>query len=207
MVASKPATVTERRAILTDREREIIAGDADVEESYRYQTISRVRARFGRLDDDLAALEEHGELASEFREIVCSEETPTRERRESHEEPAGSNEVGDTASNSGRREPPSPPSETPALRDQLRGELAGEGELLEQRVDGVLEMYAYLCEHGEAEKGDLLDVVDVGAVDYADAGSVWSNMVKGKDTLRGLPGVEKPSPGRSTWTYTGERDE
>lgn len=71
MVASKQSTVAERRALLTDREREIIAGDADVEDSYRYQTISRVRARFDRIEGDLEAFEKHGDLADELREIVC----------------------------------------------------------------------------------------------------------------------------------------
>lgn len=88
------------------------------------------------------------------------------------------------------------------LREQLRDELAGSGDLLEARVDEVLKMYDYLREHGTAEKDDLLDVVDVEATDYKDADSVWSNMVKGKDTLRTLPGVTKPSSGRSEWTYT-----
>ncbi len=64
--------MTERRALLTDREREIITDEADVSDSYRYQTISRVRKRFERLEDDIEALEKHGELAEELREIVCS---------------------------------------------------------------------------------------------------------------------------------------
>ena len=59
------------RALLTDREREIVAGDVDVDDPYRYQTISRVRQRFSRLEGDLEAMEEHGELAEEVREIVC----------------------------------------------------------------------------------------------------------------------------------------
>lgn len=66
--------MAERRALLTDREREIVAGDADVEDSYRYQTISRVRARFGRIEGDLEALEKHGDLADELRDIVCRAE-------------------------------------------------------------------------------------------------------------------------------------
>ncbi|MFA9516795.1 hypothetical protein ACERIT_06205 [Halopenitus sp. H-Gu1] len=61
------------RALLTDREREIVAGEADVDDPYRYQTISRVRQRFSRLEDDLEAMEKHGELADEVREIVCAE--------------------------------------------------------------------------------------------------------------------------------------
>ena len=65
------------RALLTDREREIVAGEADVDDPYRYQTISRVRQRFSRLDGDLEAMEKHGELADEVREIVC--QNPKRE--------------------------------------------------------------------------------------------------------------------------------
>ena len=61
------------RALLTDREREIVAGEADVDDPYRYQTISRVRQRFSRLAGDLKAMEKHGELAAEVREIVCVE--------------------------------------------------------------------------------------------------------------------------------------
>lgn len=71
MVASKQSTMTDRRALLTDREREIIAGDADVSDAYRYQTISRVRARLDRLAGDIEALEAHGELGGELRDIVC----------------------------------------------------------------------------------------------------------------------------------------
>ena len=61
------------RALMTDREREIVAGEAEVNDPYRYQTISRVRQRFSRLEDDLEAMEKHGELADEVREIVCAE--------------------------------------------------------------------------------------------------------------------------------------
>lgn len=91
-------------------------------------------------------------------------------------------------------------------RDLLREELAGSGELLERRVDAILSMYDVLREQGEAEKDDLLDVVDVDAVDYADTDSVWSNMVKGRDSLRALPGVETPPTGRTVWRYS-ENDE
>ncbi len=65
--------MTNRRALLTDRERKIVSGEAEVTDSYRYQTVSRVRKRFERLAEDIEALEEHGDLADELREIVCSE--------------------------------------------------------------------------------------------------------------------------------------
>lgn len=59
------------RALLTDRERKIISGEADVNDQYRYTTISKVRSRFDRLEGDIEALESHGKLAEELREIIC----------------------------------------------------------------------------------------------------------------------------------------
>lgn len=73
MGAAKTTSMAERRALLTEREREIVAGEADVSDSYRYQTISRVRSRFKRLDDDLEALRKHGDLLEELREVVCED--------------------------------------------------------------------------------------------------------------------------------------
>ena len=75
MVAQKETSMADRRALLTDREREIVAGKADVSDSYRYQTVSRVRKRFERLERDLDALEKHGELVEELRTIICGEKS------------------------------------------------------------------------------------------------------------------------------------
>ena len=92
---------------------------------------------------------------------------------------------------------------TPAVdREQLREALAGSDDVLEARVDAIVAMYNHLRREGEATKGELLGVVDVDAVNYAGSDSVWSNMVKGKKTLRTLPGVEPPPTGRSTWRYS-----
>ena len=64
----------EYRAIITDREREILSGEADVSDSYYYRVVTRVRDKIERLEDDLATLDEHHEqLASELREIVCDD--------------------------------------------------------------------------------------------------------------------------------------
>ena len=50
----------EGRALLTDREREIISGDADVSDNYKYKVESTVRNRIRkRLSDDIEFLEEH----------------------------------------------------------------------------------------------------------------------------------------------------
>lgn len=87
------------------------------------------------------------------------------------------------------------------VREMLREELSGSGDLLERRIDETLKMYEQLRELGEAEKDDLLAAVDVEATDYQDEDSVWANMVKG--VLGTLPGVESPPSGKSTWRYTG----
>ena len=50
----------EGRALLTDREQEILSGEADVSDNYKYKVQSIVRNRIRkRLSDDMAILEEH----------------------------------------------------------------------------------------------------------------------------------------------------
>lgn len=59
------------RALITERERELIA--AKEYESQNYQAISRVRSRIEEeLTTDVALLrEDHPELLAELREVVC----------------------------------------------------------------------------------------------------------------------------------------
>lgn len=61
------------RALLTDREREILTGQADVDEKYYYRVVTRVRRKIDRLDDDVAALDHHDSLGDELRAIVCED--------------------------------------------------------------------------------------------------------------------------------------
>jgi hypothetical protein len=68
----------EYRAILTDREKEIIRGEADVSEGYYYRVVSRVRQKIEELDNDLDVLAEHATLADELRDIVCGSEDTDR---------------------------------------------------------------------------------------------------------------------------------
>lgn len=62
------------RALLTDRQREILA-DPDVDPDRRYQAVSRIRRRIQNdLRDDCAILEEHHpDLYEELVDVVCSE--------------------------------------------------------------------------------------------------------------------------------------
>jgi len=62
------------RGLLTDREREIIKGEADVSDSYRYRVASRIRNKIERTGQDVEILTEHRpDLFEELREVVCEE--------------------------------------------------------------------------------------------------------------------------------------
>jgi len=62
------------RALVTDREQEILLGDADVTEKYYHVVVTRVRKRIRRLEDELPAIESHATLGDELREVVCGDE-------------------------------------------------------------------------------------------------------------------------------------
>lgn len=63
--------MTEYRALLTDREREILSGRAEVSRNYVYQIRSRVRAKLERLSEDVDILETHQpELFEELLEAI-----------------------------------------------------------------------------------------------------------------------------------------
>jgi len=64
----------EYRAILTDREAEILRGEADVTEKYYYRVVTRVRDKIGKLGSDLEVLDEnHDTLGDELRDTVCED--------------------------------------------------------------------------------------------------------------------------------------
>ena len=65
-----------RRALLTDRERELIEGGDSVDEDLRYQAISRVRRKIeDELTTDVELLREsHPDLYAELHEVVCEPE-------------------------------------------------------------------------------------------------------------------------------------
>lgn len=71
------------RGILTDREEEILLGEADVSDSYRYRVVSRVRSKIEKLAADLETLDAtHETLGDELRDAVCSAADPDRQRLE-----------------------------------------------------------------------------------------------------------------------------
>lgn len=63
-----------RRAMLTDTERELL--DADEKSDRYYQAVSRIRRKVNEeLTEDIRLLEQnHPELLSELREVVCGDD-------------------------------------------------------------------------------------------------------------------------------------
>lgn len=65
--------MSRRRALLTDRERELLASEDEDEREYRYQAASRIRNKIeDELTEDVEILEKHHPtLLRELREVVC----------------------------------------------------------------------------------------------------------------------------------------
>ena len=60
------------RGLLTDREREILSGEADVSESYHARVISRVRNKIDHIEKDKEILEENEEeILKELQDSIC----------------------------------------------------------------------------------------------------------------------------------------
>lgn len=102
--------VSRRRAILTDRERELLR-DEDAGDQ-RYVAVSRVRTKIQEeLDDDISILREHHEgLYEELRDVVCED---AQDGAVAVEEPT-------------RREPPASPPAEPA--DDERADTADKSD-------------------------------------------------------------------------------
>ena len=73
-MGNQNATMADR-GLLTDREREIIKGEADVSDDYRYRVASRIRNKIERTEGDVSILEEHrADLLEELRDVVCDDD-------------------------------------------------------------------------------------------------------------------------------------
>lgn len=66
----------ERRGLLTESERAILLGERGASDARYDAVVDRVRERIGRVEDDLDALDEHGGLADELRDVVCDGARP-----------------------------------------------------------------------------------------------------------------------------------
>lgn len=140
-------------------------------------------------------------------------EPEPRERREAACEPPAVDDdhsaTDDAADDESASEAAEPDRE--ALAADLRATLPGSGELLEQRVDAILEMYDRIREaDGDAvTTSELQALVDGDGLGYASDDSFWNNAVKKNaaqdrpNSLTSLPGVAELGNGR----YCYQRDE
>lgn len=191
------------------------AGTSDVAERFDYERPSAYR----RLKD----LESAGRVAgrqvgnSILWRATDADQSPPASAREntpasddvsagggSTSQPPGDGESRSARAHGGEREA----FDRDRWRDRLTETVPRSDDVAERRADAILEMYDHLREHGEAENDTLAELVDPDAVDYKDAESIWSNLVKGKETLRALPGVEPPPPSvDKPWRYRSPGDD
>ena len=73
MIAERdPHHMADGRSLLTDREREILAGEVNVSDNYRYKVESVTRQRVRQVEQDVVVLREHyPEIFAELHDIVC----------------------------------------------------------------------------------------------------------------------------------------
>jgi len=73
--------------LLTDREREIISGEAEVENTYKNQAIHQIRQKIKQLEDDLAFIDEHSvSLSGEVKRTVYGQKRKRNQERNADNE-------------------------------------------------------------------------------------------------------------------------
>lgn len=179
-VESKTELMSEGRGLLTESEREAIAGDRS--DSYRYKTRNYVRSRIEALERDVELLETHApDLLDDLRAAVCESgaqadagdtateptHTPTAEPTRTRDAPATTTE---------------PESLEEIVDDVAEEVLPGSGAKLEDRREALHAVVEYLREHGSASPQDFQDDVYPGhTAHYTDgkdpARSWWKNCI------------------------------
>lgn len=225
--------MSDRRALLTDREREIISKEADVSDSYRYQTISRVRSRFDRLEDDLEAFEKHGDLLIELQKIVCEDAEAediamsgsSDEILEDSPQPDQDVDVDQEKELAEATAEIEAEGERDVLVEDVLRDCVADVEFpstkdREECLEAIRAAYEYLQDHGEATMSEFVrevmpehpvgydadaDVEKINDPDKRNRSTWWRRVVK--PGLQALPDVESPPKGASNWKYTGETDE
>lgn len=221
--------VTRRRAILTDRERELLR-DEDAEDQ-RYVVISRVRTKIQEeLGEDADILQQHHpDLYEELREVICTRPQPPGgglegrgggEPAPSPDEHSGQSEAAQSDSDSleGEEADPPTPEPTQTTTEVARGDLRNVGfpetRDPEKCLAAVQAVCDYLEERGSATMREIVrDVMPESPLGYdipeleegkRYRGGWWRSVVK--PALEDLDFVEKPPTGGSEWKFTGETD-
>lgn len=209
----------QRRALLTEREREILTGEADVTDNYRYSVESRIRSRLkDRLSEDVDVIREYyPEMYDDaVYPIVCQPGAATEreggesgdlERREPADDPAVEED----------NEPDSDPLEA-RMEDVLESfDVTGRGaETQEVRRKAIRHAWEKLRDRGEATTQELANSAfdeygDHPKFDYDESSShyrgytFWDSCAR--EVMKELPGVEAPPQRGNTWRLVGGENE
>jgi|GEM_PF-1637080 len=209
----------QRRALLTEREREILAQEADVTDNYRYSVESRVRSRLrDRLGDDIDVIREfYPEMYDDVVfPTVCQPAGGTddvdrdggEERREAAVDTERDQSVTDAV------EANSDPL-TARMSDALESiDVTGRGaETKAVRRDAIRHAWEELRDRGEATTQELANSAFDEYADHARFGysaseshyrgyTFWDSC--GREVLKELPGVEAPPQRGNTWRFVGD---
>jgi len=218
MAHDVPSQMTDqRRALLTEREREILSGEADVTDNYRYSVESRIRTRLKeRLKDDVGVIREnYPEMFDELLyPVVCQPQN-------GHSTPVERSEPEPTQSHEPEPEPREPEPEAretiteQQARDALKGiDVTGRGvETQEVRREAILHAWKELRDKGKATTQELAnnafdEYKDERKFGYGESSShyrgytFWDSCAR--DVLKELPGVDAPEQRGNTWYFTAE---
>lgn len=138
------------RAILTDREKEIIAGSADVSDSYRYRVVTRVRKKIERLGRDLELLDEHHDtLGDELREAVDADGAAITQGDGADGAITAADETADESpADPDKSEPVRAEDDLTAAVERVADDWEGTSEKLEARRQAAQAVLEYVRENG-----------------------------------------------------------
>jgi hypothetical protein len=205
--------MTEGRALLTEREKEALAGDGS--DSYRYKTRTYFRSRLEKLERDVEMLAEHDpELLDELRDVVCagveSAAHTAGERSASQDDrdttPDDERRAAGAHADSGGAHDHALADLVDAVADEV---LPGSGEKLAARREALYAVVGYLREHGTATPSDFkTDVYPDHPARYTDGedppNSWWNNsMYPGLSALAERSDAIGAADTTGKWSYTG----
>lgn len=202
-----------RRALLTDRERELIA-DEDAG-NQRYVAISRVRTKIeDELTEDLHILaDKHPDLLTELREVVCEgvdeEDIAAHGSSEREKSPARDPHRGIESDNSNPGEMTRETGKDSGVRERVSEVDFPSSRDRTECVEAVQAAYQYLQREGAASMREFVQEVmpehpvgyDVPDLQPGDRyrGAWWRKVVK--PGLSALSDVKAPTGGASEWKH------
>jgi|APHM01.1.fsa_nt_gi hypothetical protein len=172
MTEESSSSTSEGRALLTEREREALAGEKS--DSYRYKTRSYFRNRLEKLEHDVELLAEHDpELLQELRTVVDGNSGGGEQR-------GGIDLTGGEASDSDPTPTLEPETGVDISAVVAELEIQGAGSKEDGQRAALIAILEHLREHEEASTGELKDIAEEYPHGFeGGADSFWSNTWRG----------------------------